>query len=80
MVKVISTSKGVPYVYLPLAVIIAVTMLKDIVEDYARHKSDKEENNKPVKVFKDGQFVAAKWQDIRVGNIVRVANSRVSCN
>lgn len=72
MVTAISTSNGVPYVFLPLAVIIAVTMLKDIVEDYARHKSDREENNKPIKLLQDGQFVAAKWKDIRVGNIVRV--------
>ena len=72
MVTEISTSNGVPYVFLPLAVIIAVTMLKDIVEDYTRHKSDNEENNKPIKLFQNGHFVAGKWKDIRVGNIVMV--------
>ncbi len=72
LIKAISTSKGVPYIFVPLIFIIAVTMLKDIVEDYKRHMSDWEENNKKVKILRDGQFVTGKWKDIRVGNIIKV--------
>lgn len=72
LIKEISTSKGVPYIFVPLIFIIAVTMLKDLVEDYKRHRSDWEENNKKVKILRDGQFVTGKWKDIRVGNIIKV--------
>jgi len=72
LIKEISTSKGVPYIFLPLIFIIAVTMLKDLVEDYKRHKSDWEENNKKCRILRNGQFVSAKWKDIRVGNIIQV--------
>ena len=57
---------------MPLTFIIAVTMIKDFVEDYKRHISDWEENNKKTLIFKNGSFVAAKWRDIRVGNIIKV--------
>jgi len=45
MVEEISTSKGFPVNLLPLSVILIVTMIKDMFEDYYRHKWDKAENN-----------------------------------
>jgi len=72
LIKEISTSKGVPYIFVPLIFIIAVTMIKDFVEDYKRHISDWEENNKKTKIFQNGSFVSAKWKDLRVGNIIKV--------
>lgn len=72
LIKAISTSNGVPYIFVPLIFIISVTMVKDFVEDYKRHVSDWEENNKKTKIFRNGTFVPAKWKDIRVGNIIRV--------
>lgn len=77
LIKEISTSNGVPFVFLPLSVIIAVTMLKDIAEDHGRHKSDSEENNKQTKVFKDGKFLRSKWRDIRVGDVILVTTSQL---
>jgi len=76
LIKEISTSKGVPYIFVPLTFIIAVTMIKDFVEDYKRHISDWEENNKKTQIFKNGSFVAAKWRDIRVGNIIKVEENQ----
>ena len=35
----------------PLAAVVAVSMLKDAFEDYKRHQSDAEENNKLALVF-----------------------------
>jgi hypothetical protein len=34
----------------PLSFVLAVSMIKDIIEDVKRHKSDKVENNKEVLV------------------------------
>ena len=45
MIPAISTSNGLPVIYFPLVFIIFLTALKDLVEDYKRHKSDKKENS-----------------------------------
>lgn len=47
-------------------------MIKDAYEDYKRHQSDAQENEKKTKVLVDGQFVQKQWQQLRVGNIVKV--------
>ena len=47
-------------------------MLKDIVEDYKRHKSDTEENNNLTSVFIDGKFEKIPWQNLLIGNIIKV--------
>jgi len=44
MVPEVSTSKGVPVNVMPLSFIIVVSAIKDIIEDYKRHKEDKKEN------------------------------------
>jgi phospholipid-transporting ATPase len=71
-ITAISTSGGIPYIFIPLTCIICVSALKDLLEDLKRHRSDNEENNKKVKVFFNGQFVDRRWRDIRVGNIVKI--------
>ncbi|KRX06108.1 P-type ATPase, cytoplasmic domain N [Pseudocohnilembus persalinus] len=45
MIPAITTSNGVPVLYLPLFFIIALTAVKDFYEDWKRHKSDQKENN-----------------------------------
>lgn len=46
LIKPISDSNGVPVLMLPLVFVIGVSMIKDVFEDYKRHKSDNEENNR----------------------------------
>lgn len=41
-------------------------------EDILRHKSDREINNLPTRVLRNGKFVNLKWKDIKVGDIVEV--------
>lgn len=77
MIKEISISNGIPFIYLPFGAIIFVTMLKDLVEDYTRHKSDLEENNKFTKVFRNGEVISCRWRDLRVGNIIMVRSSQI---
>ena len=40
MIPIISITNGFPAQLLPLVVVIVITMIKDIFEDYKRHKSD----------------------------------------
>lgn len=43
-VKSISISNGKSVMAIPLSFVVVVSMIKDAVEDYKRHMSDKEEN------------------------------------
>ena len=57
---------------MPLSVIILVSALKDLYEDYKRQMSDREENNRLVKVLSKEGFVDRAWRDVRVGNILKI--------
>ncbi len=59
-------------IYLPLFVIVAVSALKDLIEDYKRKKSDYAENNRPVKKVINGRIQTTRWADIRIGDIIKV--------
>ena len=50
-------------------------MIKDIFEDSKRHKSDKLENFKSTEVYDpiSKDFIEVHWQDLRVGQIVKVS-------
>jgi len=37
----------------PLIIVLAATALKDVYEDYTRHKSDNETNSRRCQVFED---------------------------
>ncbi|XP_063495442.1 phospholipid-transporting ATPase IC isoform X2 [Symphalangus syndactylus] len=56
----------------PLLVVLGVTAIKDLVDDAARHKMDKEINNRTCDVIKDGRFKVAKWKEIQVGDVIRL--------
>ena len=49
-------------------------MLKDLFEDYKRHKSDKAENTKTTLVYNSLtlEFEPKQWRELKVGMIVKV--------
>ena len=57
----------------PLTFVILLSMIKDIFEDYKRHKSDNVENRRMVMIqTADGQVRGSEWSALRVGQIVKV--------
>ncbi|XP_072808252.1 phospholipid-transporting ATPase IC isoform X2 [Vicugna pacos] len=56
----------------PFLVVLGITAIKDLVDDVARHKMDKEINNRTCEVIKDGRFKVAKWKEIQVGDVIRL--------
>jgi phospholipid-transporting ATPase len=74
MIPVISISGGKPVMLMPLAFVIAVSMIKDIFEDYKRHSSDKQENFKQVEVYDQitKTFKMQHWRSLKVGMIIKV--------
>ncbi|KAJ7294782.1 hypothetical protein O6H91_Y232800 [Diphasiastrum complanatum] len=65
----------------PLLFVLFVTAIKDGYEDWGRHRSDREENNRLSLVLEDGLFKPKKWKKIQVGEVVKVdANESVPCD
>ncbi len=59
----------------PLILVLSITMLKEGVEDFKRHRSDREINNRRVWVLQPGgPDVEVSWLDVRVGQVIKVQN------
>ncbi|GAM24953.1 hypothetical protein SAMD00019534_081280 [Acytostelium subglobosum LB1] len=57
-----------------LFLVIGINAIKEAIEDFRRYQSDKEINNRPATLIKDGEEYCEKWKNIRVGDIVVVKN------
>lgn len=57
---------------MPLTVILTISAIKALFEDWKRHKSDNEENGRDVLIYRKDAFKKAKWSDIRVGDVIQV--------
>jgi magnesium-transporting ATPase (P-type) len=59
----------------PLCLVLFITMVKEGVEDYKRHRSDYLVNNRRCIVAQpDGSESTVAWKDLRVGMIIKVEN------
>ncbi|KAL2832828.1 hypothetical protein BDW59DRAFT_93039 [Aspergillus cavernicola] len=56
----------------PLLIVLMVSAIKELVEDYKRRTSDKSLNYSKTQVLKGSAFHETKWVDVAVGDIVRV--------
>ena len=61
----------------PLVFVIGLSMLREGLEDYFRHKSDIEMNSTPCKVYFEGKFITKQWAEIMVGDIILVEEMEV---
>eukprot|EP00357_Protocruzia_adherens_P031005 CAMPEP_0115027382 /NCGR_PEP_ID=MMETSP0216-20121206/35470_1 /TAXON_ID=223996 /ORGANISM="Protocruzia adherens, Strain Boccale" /LENGTH=1125 /DNA_ID=CAMNT_0002402961 /DNA_START=28 /DNA_END=3405 /DNA_ORIENTATION=- len=68
----ITISQGKPVILLPLAFVLAVSAIKDMIEDLKRKKSDNEENEKTCQVVVGQGLTTKLWQEVEVGDIVRI--------
>ena len=57
---------------IPMIIILIVSMVKSGVEDLIKHFDDKERNNAPAAVYRDGMFVKIKASEIKVGDILNI--------
>lgn len=58
----------------PLVFVVFLSMARDGIENYNRHVSDKVVNQRKVDVFDEekGKLCRVRWEDVRVGDLVRV--------
>ncbi|XP_035032710.1 phospholipid-transporting ATPase VA [Hippoglossus stenolepis] len=58
----------------PVVFILSVTAIKDLWEDYRRHRSDKEINHMDCLVFSraERRYLEKYWKEVRVGDFIRL--------
>ncbi|XP_042351750.1 probable phospholipid-transporting ATPase IM [Plectropomus leopardus] len=60
----------------PLVLVLVITAVKDATDDYFRHKSDQQVNNRQSQVLIRGSLQNEKWMNIRVGDIIKLENNQ----
>ena len=59
--------------WVPLIIVLGISMIREGYEDYQRHKSDKEMNFETMtEVRRNGNFETVEWSKVVVGDICRV--------
>ncbi|KAM9807757.1 phospholipid-transporting ATPase ID [Neosynchiropus ocellatus] len=60
----------------PLVLVLTVTAVKDATDDYFRHRSDQQVNNRQSHILIGGSFQPEKWMNVRVGDIIKLENNQ----
>ncbi|KAK2842419.1 hypothetical protein Q5P01_012619 [Channa striata] len=60
----------------PLVFVLVITAVKDATDDYFRHKSDQQVNNRQSQVLIKGSLQNEKWMNVRVGDIIKLENNQ----
>ncbi|OHS95070.1 phospholipid-translocating P-type ATPase, flippase family protein [Tritrichomonas foetus] len=60
---------------LPLMFVIAISMLKELIEDLFRFRSDRMYNSILFEVFRGGSFLKIRSSDIRPGDLIRIQSN-----
>ncbi|XP_065757867.1 phospholipid-transporting ATPase IB-like [Muntiacus reevesi] len=60
----------------PLLVILVISGIKEIVEDYKRHMADKLVNSKNTIVLRQNAWQMILWKEVNVGDIVKATNGQ----
>lgn len=60
----------------PLVVVLSLTALKDAIDDFQRHQSDNQVNNRLSKVLRGSQLVEERWHKVQVGDIIFMENDQ----
>uniref|UniRef100_H3B1E3 Phospholipid-transporting ATPase n=1 Tax=Latimeria chalumnae TaxID=7897 RepID=H3B1E3_LATCH len=60
----------------PLVLVLSITAVKDATDDYFRHKSDNQVNNRQSQVLINGILQNEKWMNVRVGDIIKLENNQ----
>ena len=56
----------------PLVIILLVTALKEVWEDFHRLKQDRKINSRKVQVYRASRWEAVAWEEVGVGEVVMV--------
>lgn len=57
---------------LPLIIVISISVAREGYEDLQRHRSDVETNATPTRKLEGKNWLAVKWSELKVGDVVRI--------
>ena len=60
---------------LPLVFVLAVSALKEAVEDWGRHRQDQKINSSLVLAWRAGAFVPVEWREVIVGDVLKIVEN-----
>ncbi|EGR30477.1 p-type ATPase, putative [Ichthyophthirius multifiliis] len=61
----------------PLVLVLCVSLSREAIEDYKRHRNDDIVNDQICYVFNNKNFVSIKWKDIQIGDIIKINNGQI---
>ncbi|XP_045687365.1 phospholipid-transporting ATPase IK-like [Phyllostomus hastatus] len=61
----------------PLICLLVIRAIRDLVDDIGRHRSDRIVNNRPCQMLVGESFLCKKWEDLRVGDLIRLHDDNV---
>lgn len=50
----------------PLAIVVALSVLREALEDWRRHRIDRHNDSRPTRVLRAGLFKTVQWRDVQV--------------
>ncbi|XP_069564255.1 probable phospholipid-transporting ATPase IM [Brachyistius frenatus] len=60
----------------PLVLVLTITAVKDATDDFFRHRSDQQVNNRLSQVLIKGSLQSETWMNVRVGDIIKLENNQ----
>jgi len=70
------TGSGAYSTLAALFFVVGVSIVKEGIEDWKRYLNDKDMNSKKTKVLRGDEFVTVRWEEVVVGDIVRVESAQ----
>ncbi|XP_060047702.1 phospholipid-transporting ATPase IB-like isoform X2 [Erinaceus europaeus] len=61
----------------PLLIILAISAIKEIIEDYNRHLADRLINTKSTVVLRQETWQSIMWEEVKVGDIVKSTDEQL---
>jgi P-type E1-E2 ATPase len=66
---------------MPLTGVVILTMVKEAIEDYKRHKADQLVNNSTAKIVdeKTRKSIDILWSEVQVGDVLELCDHEAVC-
>eukprot|EP01080_Neovahlkampfia_damariscottae_P006577 gene6577-10740_t len=64
-----------------LVSVMAIQMIKDLLEDFFRYLKNRATNNQKSMIFKKGDFQKIAWKNIKTGDLLKISNKeKIPCD
>ncbi|BFZ02549.1 hypothetical protein BsWGS_05588 [Bradybaena similaris] len=60
---------------IPLVFVLSISAIKEAIDDFQRHRSDAQVNNRSSYVLRNGEIVEERWHKVLVGDIILLKNN-----